>query len=99
MGFATKSLEATWFELAAVEGNSVGLFCTSSLIVDGTMARGILEDEIDLSAEVALCHDFLHEATEQSTGIHVRRLVQLGKANEAEALLEATVVSQFNWSP
>ncbi len=52
-----------------------------------------LEDEIDLSAEVALCHDFLHEATEQSTGIHVRRLVQLGRANEAEILLEATMVS------
>lgn len=52
-----------------------------------------LDDEIDLSAEVALCHDFLHEATEQSTGIHVRRLVELGKANEAELLLEATMVS------
>ena len=51
--------------------------------------------EIDLSAEVALCHDFLHEATEQSTGIHVQRLVQLGKANAAEALLEASVVSSI----
>ena len=30
-------------------------------------------DEVDVSAEVALCHDFLHEPTEQSTGIHVRR--------------------------
>jgi hypothetical protein len=50
------------------------------------------EEEIDVSAEVALCHDFLHEATEQSTGIHVRRLVSLGKANEAERLLDATMV-------
>lgn len=51
------------------------------------------DDEIDLSAEVALCHDFLHDATEQSTGIHVRRLVELGRANEAESLVEATMVS------
>jgi hypothetical protein len=49
-------------------------------------------DEFDVSAEVALCHDFLHKATEQSTGIHVRRLVRLGKANEAERLLDATTV-------
>jgi DNA-binding transcriptional ArsR family regulator len=50
------------------------------------------ENEVDVSAEVALCHDFLHKATEQSTGIHVRRLVQLGKANEAERLLDVTMV-------
>jgi hypothetical protein len=49
-------------------------------------------DDFDVSAEVALCHDFLHKATEQSTGIHVRRLVRLGKANEAERLLDATTV-------
>jgi len=50
------------------------------------------EEVLDVSAEVAVCHDFLHEATEQSTGIHVRRLVSLGKANEAERLLGATMV-------
>ena len=44
MGFATKSSEAIWFELAAVEGNSAGLFCTSLLINDGTMAKAVLED-------------------------------------------------------
>jgi len=49
------------------------------------------EEELDVSAEVAVCHDFLHEATEQSTGIHVRRLVSLGKANKAERLLAATM--------
>uniref|UniRef100_A0A6U9X7K5 ribonuclease P n=1 Tax=Pseudo-nitzschia australis TaxID=44445 RepID=A0A6U9X7K5_9STRA len=51
------------------------------------------DDGIDVSAEVALCHDFFHEATEQSIGIHVRRLVHLGKANEAERLLDATMKS------
>jgi len=65
----------------------------SSDMSSGVGSSDELEDEIDLSAEVALCHDFLHEATEQSTGIHVRRLVQFGRANEAEALLEATMKS------
>jgi len=54
---------------------------------------GEINDEIDLSAEVALCHDFFHEATEQSIGIHVRRLVHLGKANDAEKLLDASMKS------
>lgn len=78
---------------------SVLEFLSGNYGLSSTFSSDTLEDKIDLSAEVALCHDFLHEATEQSTGIHVRRLVQLGKANEAEALLEATVVREFNWSP
>lgn len=53
----------------------------------------VVDNEMDVSAEVALCHDFLHEATEQSTGIRVRRLVRLGRANEAEILLSATMKS------
>ena len=80
------------------ESLSVLDFLSGSSNSSQTYSSDALEDEIDLSAEVALCHDFLHEATEQSTGIHVRRLVQLGKANEAEALLEATLVSLLNVS-
>ena len=54
------------------------------------------KDELDVSAEVALCHDFLHEPTEQSIGIHVRRLVRLGKASEAEKQIEETMVSSVD---
>jgi hypothetical protein len=48
---------------------------------------------IDLAAEVALCHNFLFEPTEQSTMIHVRVLVAQNRPNEAERLLDSCQVS------
>ncbi|KAG7360143.1 protein-only RNase P [Nitzschia inconspicua] len=47
-------------------------------------------DSIDVAAEVALCHDFLFEPSEQTLMIHVRVLVSQGRPNEAEKLLEAS---------
>ena len=64
----------------------------SSNNTNGEIRDNDEEEEIDVSAEVALVHDFLHEPTEQSTAIHVRRLVSLGKANEAERLLDTLMV-------
>lgn len=50
-------------------------------------------DAIDVAAEVALCHDFLFEPSEQTTMIHVKVLVSQGRPNEAEKLLDASQVS------
>ncbi|KAL3916809.1 MAG: hypothetical protein SGILL_005011 [Bacillariaceae sp.] len=43
---------------------------------------------VDVSAEVALCHNFLYEPSEQSTSIHVRVLVSQGRPNDAEQVLD-----------
>ena len=51
------------------------------------------DDWIDVTTEVALCHDILFEPTEQSTSIRVRMLVSQGKAKEAERLLDSSMVS------
>jgi hypothetical protein len=51
-------------------------------------------DGIDVSMEVALCHDMLFEPTEQSTSIRVRMLVSQGKAKEAEQLLDSSMVGE-----
>ena len=48
---------------------------------------------IDVTSEVALCHDFLYEATEQTMSIRVRMLVSQGKPREAEILLDTFAVS------
>jgi hypothetical protein len=48
---------------------------------------------IDVTSEVALCHDFLFEPTEQSMSIRVRMLVSQGKPREAEILLDTFAVS------
>jgi hypothetical protein len=53
------------------------------------------DDWIDVTTEVALCHDILFEPTEQSTSIRVRMLVSQGKAKEAEILLDSSMVSLF----
>lgn len=51
------------------------------------------EQPIDVPSEVAWCHDFLFEPSEQSTSIRVRMLVSQGKAKEAERLLDGNSVS------
>jgi hypothetical protein len=51
------------------------------------------EEWMDVSTEVALCHDLLYEPTEQSTSIRVRMLVAQGNAKEAEKLLDSSEVS------
>jgi hypothetical protein len=48
---------------------------------------------IDVNSEVALCHDFLFEPTEQSMSIRVRMLVSQGKPRGAEILLDTFAVS------
>jgi hypothetical protein len=48
---------------------------------------------IDVTSEVAVCHDFLFEPTEQSMSIRVRMLVSQGMPREAEILLDAFAVS------
>ena len=53
---------------------------------------GETEDTIDVASEVALCHDFLYDPSEQSTSIRVRMLVSQGRAKDAERLLDMNTV-------
>jgi hypothetical protein len=61
---------------------------------DALKAVEAAENEyIDVTSEVAVCHDFLFEPTEQSMSIRVRMLVSQGMPREAEILLDAFAVS------
>jgi hypothetical protein len=51
------------------------------------------KETADVAAEVALCHDFLFEPSEQSVSIRVRMLVAQGNARAAETLLDQNSVS------
>jgi len=52
-----------------------------------------IDNSADVATEVALCHDVLFGASEQSTSIRVRRLVSQGKPAAAEKLLDNNAVS------
>jgi hypothetical protein len=54
-----------------------------------------LKETPDVAAEVALCHDFLFEPSEQSVSIRVRMLVAQGNARAAETLLDENSVSSL----
>lgn len=54
----------------------------------------ILGKNVEVATEVALCHDILFGASEQTTLTLVRRLVLQGKAAAAERLLESSAVSR-----
>lgn len=49
---------------------------------------------IDITSEFAAFHDILYTPTEQTTSIHVRRLVSEGKTVEAEKILDDTPVGR-----
>jgi hypothetical protein len=51
---------------------------------------------VDSASEIATCHDFLFDPSEQSTSIRVRMLVAQGKPKEAERLLDTNSVSGSN---
>jgi hypothetical protein len=57
--------------------------------------EGSDEKDIDVANEVALCHDILFGASEQTTLTRVRRLVSQGKPASAERLLERNAVSEW----
>ncbi len=60
----------------------------------GLQQERMMEGIIETATEVALVHDILFGASEQSTSIRVRRLVSQKKPAEAENLLESNAVSR-----
>ena len=68
------------------------------ILDDDSRAKDVDLEHIgeDISLEVALCHDFLYDTSEQSLTVRIRKLVSMGQARMAEQLLDDFPVSKLN---